>query len=71
MSVIIALGRFAKSKRATLTEYLVRAVLETSEQREYRHAVKLSAKEHHYRLGGDFAKAEAYYGTAHELATEA
>jgi hypothetical protein len=40
----------------TLTEYLARAVLETSEQRDHRHAVKAAAIEHHSRLGNDFGK---------------
>lgn len=54
----------------TLTEYLARAILETSEQRDHRQPVKLAAREHHGRLSSDFAKAQDYHDAARELASE-
>ncbi len=55
----------------TLTEYLARAVTESREQRDFRHSVKLAAREHHGRLINDFEKASDYHEAAREFASEA
>jgi MobL relaxases len=54
----------------TITEYLARAI-ESHEQRDLRHAIKLAASEHHGKLVNDFEKARDYHETARELASEA
>lgn len=54
----------------TLIGYLVRAI-ESREQRDHRHTVKLAAHERHGRLVKDFEKASDYHDVAHELASEA
>lgn len=64
-------GTLREVEARTLTEYLARAVLETSEQRDHRQTVKLAAREHHGRLSSDFAKAQDYHEAARELASEA
>jgi hypothetical protein len=63
-------GTLREVEARTLTEYLVRAI-ESREQRDFRHTVKLAAKEHHGRLVSDFEKAQDYHGAARELASEA
>jgi hypothetical protein len=54
----------------TLTDYLAR-LLESREQRDYRHTVNTAAKDHHARLVGDFEKARDYHNTARGLASQA
>jgi hypothetical protein len=54
-----------------LTEYLANAILDTREQRDYRQAVKLAAREHHGRLVNEFEKAGDYHAAAREMASEA
>ena len=56
-------------RRESLSESLTISV--RYEHRDYRHAVKLAAREHHGRLVSDFEKAKDYYATARELASEA
>ena len=63
-------GTLRQVEARTLTEYLVRAI-ESSDHRDYRHTVKLAAREHHGRLVNDFEKASDYHDAARELATEA
>ena len=53
-----------------LTDHLARA-LETRQQRDHRHSINVAAREHHGRLISDFEKAQDYYSTARELASEA
>jgi hypothetical protein len=64
-------GTLREVEARTLTEYLARAITETREQRDFRHTVKLAAREHHGRLAVDFAKAQDYHEAARELASEA
>jgi hypothetical protein len=64
-------GTLREVEARTVTEYLARAILETSERRDYRHAVKLAASEQHGRLVEDFDKAKTYHDAARELASEA
>jgi hypothetical protein len=64
-------GTLREVEARTLTEYLARAILESSEQRDHRKTVKLAAREHHGRLSSDFGKAQDYHNTARELASEA
>jgi hypothetical protein len=63
-------GTLHEVEARTLTEYLARAI-ESSEHRDYRHTVKLAAREHHGRLVNDFEKASGYHEAARELASEA
>jgi hypothetical protein len=63
-------GTLREVEARTLTEYLARAI-ESSEHRDYRHAVRNAAHEHHVRLGKDFEKASNYHEAARELAAEA
>jgi hypothetical protein len=60
-------GTLKEVEARTLTDYLARAI-ESSEHRDYRHAVKNAAHEHHFRLVKDFEKASNYHGAARELA---
>jgi len=62
-------GTLREVEVRTLTEYLARAI-ESSEQRDHRHTVKLAAREHHGRLVDDFEKASDYHEAAKELASE-
>jgi hypothetical protein len=55
----------------TVTEYIMRKLTETQEQRIYRQDVKLAAHEHHDRLIKDRESAKQYHLVAHELASEA
>jgi hypothetical protein len=55
----------------TLTEYLANAILDTRQQRDHRHNVKLAAHEHHGRLVNEFEKAGDYHAAAREMASEA
>jgi hypothetical protein len=64
-------GTLREVEARTVTEYVSRAIHETSEQRDHRHTVKLAAREHHGRLSSDFAKAQDYHEAARELASEA
>jgi hypothetical protein len=64
-------GTLRQVEARTVTEYIVRAVTETQEQRQYRHDVKLAARAHETRLVNDLERAEQYHQTARELATEA
>ena len=64
-------GTLREVEARTVTEYLARAILETSERRDHRQAVKLAASEHHGRLVEDFDKAKTYHDAARELASEA
>jgi hypothetical protein len=63
-------GTLRQVEARTLTEYLARTI-ESSDHRDYRHTVKLAAREHHGRLVKDFEKASDYHDAARELATEA
>ncbi len=63
-------GMLREVEARTLTEYLARAI-ESHEQRDYRHTVKVAAREHHGRLVNDFEKASDYHEAARELASEA
>jgi len=45
--------------------------MDSREQRNHRHAVKLAASEHHGRLVNDFEKASDYHKEAREMAAEA
>jgi hypothetical protein len=63
-------GTLREVEARTLTEYLARAI-ESRDMRDYRHTVKLAAKEHHGRLVNDFEKALDYHEAARELASEA
>jgi hypothetical protein len=42
-------GTLREVESRTLTEYLARAITESREQRDFRHTVKLAAREHHGR----------------------
>lgn len=53
----------------TLTDYLARAI-ESIEHRDYRHTVKLAAREHHGRLVSDLEKASDYHEAARAFASE-
>ena len=53
-------GTLRQVEARTLTEYLARAI-ESSDHRDYRHTVKLAAREHHGRLVNDFEKASDYH----------
>ena len=64
-------GTLREVETRTLTEYLARAITESREQRDFRHTVKLAAREHHGRLAGDFKRAQEYHEAARELASEA
>jgi len=55
----------------TLTEYLANVIMDTREQRDHRHSVKLAAREQHGRLVNDLEKARDYHEAARELAAEA
>ncbi len=61
-------GTLREVEAHRLTDYLARAI-ETAEQRDHRHNVKLAAKEHHGRLVAEFEKASEYHDSARELAT--
>ena len=63
-------GTLREVEARSLTDYLARAILETREQRDHRHMVKLAAHEHHGRLVNDFEKASDYHDAARELASE-
>ncbi len=63
-------GTLREVEARTLTEYLARAI-ESSEQRDLRHTVKLAAREHHGCLVSEFEKASDYHQAASELASEA
>jgi hypothetical protein len=45
--------------------------MESSQQRDHRLSINSVAREHHGRLVSDFEKAQDYYLTARELASEA
>ncbi len=64
-------GTLREIEARTLTEYLARVILETTEQQKHRQTVKLASREHHGRLSADFAKAQDYHETARELASQA
>jgi MobL relaxases len=64
-------GTLREVEARTVTEYLAHAVMDSREQRDHRHAVKLAASEHHGRLMNDFEKASDYHKAARELASEA
>jgi len=61
-------GKLRQVEARTLTDYLAR-LIETNAQREYRHAVRLAAKEHRGRLVAEFEKASDYHDAARELAS--
>jgi hypothetical protein len=61
-------GSLREVEVRTLTDYLARAI-ENTAQREYRHTLKLAAKEHHGRLVTEFEKASEYHDAARELAS--
>jgi hypothetical protein len=63
-------GTLREVEARTLSEYVVRALVETPEQREYRQDVKLAAREQHGRLVSDLERAEHYHREARELASE-
>lgn len=63
-------GTLREVEARTMTEYLARAI-ESREQRDHRHTVKLAAKEHQGRLAGEFEKTQDYHHSARELASEA
>jgi hypothetical protein len=63
-------GTLREVEARTLTDYLAR-LLESREQRDYRHTVSTAAKDHHARLVSDFEKARDYHNTARSLASEA
>jgi hypothetical protein len=62
-------GTLREVEARTLTEYMARAI-ESREQRDFRHAVKVAAKDHHGRLVSDFEKAQDYHEAVRELASE-
>jgi hypothetical protein len=64
-------GTLREVEARTLTDYLARTILETSEQRDHRKTVRLAAREHHGRLTSDFGKAQDYHEAAREMASEA
>lgn len=61
-------GRLWEVEARTLTDYLAR-LLETTAQRDYRHTVRLAAREHHGRLLTEFDKANEYHDAAREHAS--
>lgn len=63
-------GTLREVEARTLTDYLARAI-ESRQQTDHRHSINLAAREHHGRLVSDFEKAQDYYATARELASEA
>jgi hypothetical protein len=63
-------GTLRQVEARTLTDYLAR-LMETREQRDFRHSVAGAAREHHGRLVQDFEKARDYHQTASELARSA
>lgn len=63
-------GTLREVEARTLTDYLARAI-ESKGQREHRHSINLAAREHYGRLVKDFEKAQDYYATARQLASEA
>jgi hypothetical protein len=63
-------GTLREVEARTLTEYLARAI-ESSEHRDYRHAVRNAAHQHHGRLVKAYGQASEYHDAAHELAAEA
>jgi len=64
-------GTLRQVEARTVTEYIVRAVTDTQEQRQYRHDVKLAAHAHETRLVSDLERAEQYHQAARELASDA
>jgi hypothetical protein len=62
-------GTLRQVEARTLTEYLARAI-ESSDHRDYRHTVKLAAREHHGRLVKDFERASDYHEAARGFASE-
>jgi len=63
-------GTLRDVEARTLTEYLAR-VIESREQRDHRHSIRVAAREHHGRLVSDFQKARDYHDAARDLASEA
>ena len=61
-------GSLREVEARSLTDYLAQA-METTAQRDYRHTLKLAAKEHHGRLVAEFEKASEYHDVARELAS--
>lgn len=61
-------GTLREVEAHRLTDYLARAI-ETTAQRDYRHNLKLAAKEHHGRLVAEFEKASEYHDVTRELAS--
>jgi hypothetical protein len=61
-------GSLREVEARKLTDYLARAV-ESTAQRDYRHNVKLAAKENHGRLVVEFEKASEYQDATRELAS--
>jgi len=61
-------GTLREVEARSLTDYLARAI-ETTSQRDFRHKVKLVAKEHHGRMATEFEKASEYHDAARELAS--
>jgi hypothetical protein len=61
-------GSLREVEARTLTDYLAR-LMETTAYRDYRHTLKLAAKEHHGRLLAEFEKASEYHDAARELAS--
>ena len=57
-----------RAKKA-LDEELADRAIESREQRDFRHTVKLAAREHHGRLVNNFEKASDYHEAAQELAS--
>jgi hypothetical protein len=64
-------GTLREVEARNLTDYLARALLETREQRDFRHTVKLAAREHHGRLINDSEKASDYHDAAREMSSTA
>jgi len=64
-------GTLREVEARTLTEYLANAILDTRQQRDHRHSVKLAAREHHGRLVKEFEKASDYHDAARELSSGA
>jgi hypothetical protein len=63
-------GTLREVEARTLTDYLAR-LMESREQRDYRHTINSAARDHHARLVSDFEKARDYHNTARGLASEA
>lgn len=61
-------GSLREVEARSLTDYLAR-LMETTAQRDHRHAVKVAAKEHHGRLVTEFEKASEYHAAARDLAS--